>query len=255
MSICTNLFEEFPLEIQIAHILDDVEWNCVEVIHSGWFLFWNPAPGARIICGSTSYDVTPAHAFLIPAYTTISGFSEKKFPHLYTHFTVGAPFDKVENRIYLLDPGAARNFYENHRDSTGIEYILRWRILIMEYLAQLPPESFGGSHQLDERLRRALKAAEKVKNPDNTFLARAAGMSVNNFCRCFRRELKISPRRYFISMRLNAARNMLALGNCTIAEAAQRSGFADRYQFSKSFKEYFGVAPGAFLRQEKQKKI
>lgn len=253
MSICTNLFKNFSLEIQIARVLENVEWNCVEVIHPAWFLFWNPAPGARIICGTECCEATPDHAFLIPAYTAISGFSEKKFPHLYTHFTVGSPFDKVENKLYVLDPAPARHFYEHCQHCSGVEYVLRWRILIMEYLAQLPPGAFRDDSEMDERLRKALKAAEKVKNPSNAFLARAAGMSVNNFCRCFRKELKISPRRYFISMRLNAARNLLALGACSISEAAQHCGFADRYQFSKSFKEYFGIAPGAFLRQEKSK--
>lgn len=255
MSICINIFQEIPIEIHIARCLENVEWNCTEVIHPAWFLFWNHAPGARIICEKAEYEVTPEHAFLIPAYTAISGYSEKKFPHLYTHFSVGSPFDKVENKIYVLDPGPARRFYENHLTCTGVEYNLRWRILIMEYLAQLPEDSFTSRWQMDSRIRKALETAEKLKRTDNRTLAESVGMSVNNFCRCFRRELKISPKRYFISMRLNAARNMLVSGGVTISEAAHRSGFADRYQFSKSFKEYFGITPGAFLRQEKQKKI
>ena len=78
MSICTNIFQEIPIEIHIARCLENVEWNCTEVIHPAWFLFWNHAPGARIICEKAEYEVTPEHAFLIPAYTAISGYSEKQ---------------------------------------------------------------------------------------------------------------------------------------------------------------------------------
>ena len=113
MSKCPNPFTLLPIDIHLALYLEKVSWNCHEVIHPAWFLFWNPTPGAQIICGNTRYDVTPEHAFLIPAYTTISAFSDGIFPHLYTHFTAGSPFDRVEKKIYRLDPEPAERFYKN----------------------------------------------------------------------------------------------------------------------------------------------
>ena len=49
-------------------------------------------------------------------------------------------------------------------------------------------------------------------------------------------------------MRLNRARNMLASGKKDITEVARSCGFADRYQFSKAYKQFFGITPGAFRR-------
>ena len=253
MSKCTNPFENIPIDIHLALFLEKVSWNCSEVIHPAWFLFWNPGKGAKIACGEEEFEATPEYAFLIPAYTAISGFSEGNFPHLYTHFSVGAPFDRVENRIYRLSPEPAKRFYEQFLHTTGVEKNLRWHILIMEYLAMLPEEVFSGELQIDPRIRKALQTAEKLKHIDNKTLAKAAGMSVNNFCRVFRKALKISPKRFFISMRLNTARTLLTGGNYSITEAAEHCGFADRYQFSKSFKEYFGITPGTLLRRKKNR--
>ena len=249
MSISTT-FKDLSLHIHIARYVENVKWECPEVLHPTWFLFWNPAGTARIICGDQEFETVPEYAFLIPGYTVISGFSQKKFSHLYTHFSVGAPFESVKNQIFPLPAEPARHFFENHLNSSALQQQLHWRILILEYLALLPPEAFGGTLQTDRRIRKALDRAEKQNyiNIDNEQLARAAGMSVNNFYRCFRKELQISPKRYFLSMRLNRARNMLAAGEEHISEVAQSCGFANRYQFSKAYKRFFGIAPGAFRR-------
>lgn len=251
MSICT-MIEDFSLRIHIACCLKNVQWDCREVLHPTWFLFWNPTAGARIICGNQEFEADPEHAFLVPGYTVISGFSSKPFHHLYTHFSVGSPFDKVRNQIFRLPPDPAKHFFETRRYSSGIKYDLYWRILILEYLALIPAEAFDGTLQTDRRVRKALEWAEKQNfcRFGNEQLAAIAGMSVNNFYRCFRRELQISPKRYFLSMRLNRARNMLAAKDADIAQIARTCGFADRYQFSKAYKQFFGITPGAFRRQD-----
>ena len=59
----------------------------------------------------------------------------------------------------------------------------------------------------------------------------------------------ISPQRYIVSMRLNAARNMLSAGKTDIEQIARRCGFADRYQFSKAFKKHYGIPPGKYREQ------
>lgn len=246
----STTFENFSLHIHITRYLKSVQWECNEVLHPTWFLFWNPSAGARIIGGNQEFEITPEYAFLIPGYTVISGFSQKPFSHLYTHFSVGAPFDTVKNQIFRLPPEPAKHFFENHLSAPPFQQQLYWRILILEYLALLPKEAFGSTPQTDQRIRKVLEWAEKHNfvNIDNEQLAKTAGMSVNNFYRCFRRELQISPKRYFLSMRLNRARNMLASGKKDIAEVARSCGFADRYQFSKAYKQFFGISPGAFRR-------
>ena len=54
-------------------------------------------------------------------------------------------------------------------------------------------------------------------------------------------------------MRLNVARQMLQDSEVSIEDAAVKCGFADRYCFSKAFKQFFGITPGAFKLRSEEK--
>jgi AraC-like DNA-binding protein len=248
----------FFLNIRIAQYLTNVVWSVNGVIHPNWFFFWNPQDGAVISCGNQTFEVKPDHAYLIPPYTTISANSTRAFSHLYAHMELGEPYNRAVNKIYQLDPTPARKFFYEHLNSPIPRKILYWRIMLMEYLAMLPDEALENhAPEQDERILKVLESLNRNKyrnTIDNKTLARKANMSVNNFHRRFREMLGISPQRYIASMRLNAARNMLLNEKTSIEEIAARCNFADRYCFSKAFKQYFGVAPGAFRKNEQNKK-
>jgi AraC-like DNA-binding protein len=75
-------------------------------------------------------------------------------------------------------------------------------------------------------------------------LARAAmARSVPNFCSQFRREVGVTPAAYHVSMRLEAAREMLSQPDFDITNAAMQSGFSSSQHFSTLFKRAFGVTP------------
>ncbi len=75
-------------------------------------------------------------------------------------------------------------------------------------------------------------------------LARAAmARSVPNFCSQFRREVGVTPAAYHVSMRLEAAREMLGQPDFDITNVAMQSGFSSSQHFSTLFKRAFGVTP------------
>lgn len=245
----------FNLHIHLAQYLPRVQWNCVEAVHPSWFIFWNPEPGAVICCANERYEVTPDRAFLIPPYTVISGFSEKKFPHFYAHFTAGEPFEHATNQIYVMPSEPAKRLFEKFFTLDAMHRQLGWHIMILEYLAMLPDAALNGENQqIDSRIKRALKMINQ--NPhgslSNHALAKMCSMSENNFYRCFRKQMNISPQRYIKSLQLNAARNMLINSNIAIEEIATQCGFADRYSFSKAFKSFFAVSPGSLRLNSKK---
>lgn len=251
-----NLADEFFLHIQIAQFLEGVVWSISEVIHPTWLFFWNPTPGAVIKCGEQRFEAGSDHAYLIPPYTTLSASSRTLFAHLYAHFDAGVPFKSADNRIYQLDPAPARRFFCEHRKLGNPRRMLYWRIMLMEYLAMLPEDALNSPASWQDN--RICKLLESLNGnwqsiPDNQTLARRAGMSVNSFYRHFREMLGISPQRYLMSIRLSAARNMLMNETENIERIASCCGFSDRYSFSKAFKQYFGIAPGAFRRGEQMK--
>lgn len=74
-------------------------------------------------------------------------------------------------------------------------------------------------------------------------LADAAGISVRQMERLFRRYLATSPKRHYQALRLNRAKDLLVQSNMSITEIAMATGFAAVSHFSKCFRAQFGVSP------------
>ena len=62
-------------------------------------------------------------------------------------------------------------------------------------------------------------------------------------CRLFKRFRRQSPFQYLRNLQMNRAVDLLQNSNCSVKEAALRLGFSDPYNFSRTFKRVFGVAP------------
>ncbi len=77
-------------------------------------------------------------------------------------------------------------------------------------------------------------------------LARLSSTSVSNLEKIFNQQLGVSPTTYRNTIRVEHAKQLLARGY-SIQEAAQLTGFSDRYYFSKVFKKLTGITPGNFI--------
>lgn len=81
---------------------------------------------------------------------------------------------------------------------------------------------------------------EKLKVPD---LAKMVSLSVSQFERKFKAQFEMSPTRFIILARVNAARAILAQHADSLGDVAQRCGFYDQSQFSRMFKRETGITP------------
>lgn len=70
--------------------------------------------------------------------------------------------------------------------------------------------------------------------------------------RVFKKEYGVSPKEYLLSKRLNSALNMLIKGE-RVKDACYKSGFSNPYNFSRYFKEKYGVPPRNIYAKSKQK--
>lgn len=80
-------------------------------------------------------------------------------------------------------------------------------------------------------------------------LARRVGISVRQIERLMRETLGETPSRYYLKLRLQAARNHLFYGDMPIQEISQACGFTSPSVLSRAFKSHFGVSPREFRRQ------
>ncbi len=74
-------------------------------------------------------------------------------------------------------------------------------------------------------------------------LARRCGMSPYHFCRYFRRHLGVSPLRFVLQVRLEAARQLLAETRLPPSVVAPMVGFSNYRHFRSLFQKRFGTLP------------
>ena len=77
-------------------------------------------------------------------------------------------------------------------------------------------------------------------------LARIAGVSETRFRRLFQNVMGITPGRYLVTIRLNAARRLLVTTNRLIADIATAVGFWDQSHFVKAFKRERDETPSHY---------
>ena len=80
-------------------------------------------------------------------------------------------------------------------------------------------------------------------------IAESANMSVSLFRRTFSTAFGMTPSRYILVTRLNAARTLLESTDKLITEIAQECGFFDQSHFTKAFLRERGITPGEYRRR------
>ena len=76
-----------------------------------------------------------------------------------------------------------------------------------------------------------------------SILAREVGMSTRQLERLFRRYLNRSPKRYYMELRLQKARNLLMQTERSVINVALACGFASPSHFSKCYRSHYNTTP------------
>ena len=110
------------------------------------------------------------------------------------------------------------------------------------------PSQLWPSDRRDPRVRRALgfmgeHFREKLALED---IARASGCSERTLLELFQAEVRQTPIQTLTAVRSDEASRLLAHTDLSVDEIAERCGFANRYYFSRVFKQATGESPAAF---------
>ena len=76
-----------------------------------------------------------------------------------------------------------------------------------------------------------------------SILAKDVGMSTRQLERLFRRYLDRSPKRYYMELRLQKARNLLMQTDMSVINVALACGFASPSHFSKCYRAHYNTTP------------
>lgn len=104
------------------------------------------------------------------------------------------------------------------------------------------PTRIGVRHP---KLSRVIQAMEQnIEDPISpSILARDVGMSTRQLERLFRRYLNRSPKRYYMELRLQKARNLLMQTDMSVINVALACGFASPSHFSKCYRSHYDTTP------------
>ena len=107
----------------------------------------------------------------------------------------------------------------------------------------------GGLAVWQERRAKELLRANLQGNLTIAEIAKECSLSVAHFNRAFRRTTGLSPHQWVLRGRVDEAQGLLRGRKLSLEEIARVCGFSDQSHFTKVYKRFCGVSPGAWRRQ------
>lgn len=136
-------------------------------------------------------------------------------------------------------------FDEAMSEEPGADHLgdLLARALLVDLLRGAPRED-----PIDPRIRRALQRIDRDFAEPLTIddLATTAGLSRFHFMRQFKTATGVSPYRYLIDRRIDAAARRLESRAASVTEVAFDVGFTDLSGFARAFRRKMGATPSSY---------
>lgn len=152
--------------------------------------------------------------------------------------------DRFVEQFIKIDHIIRHQGYDNKQAIIFLEEILLWAIE-----EQSSPETFI---KFEDKFK---AFSEQVhQNLDSDFnlqkIAGSFGMSYSYFRRMFQEYSGVPPHKYIIQARLKRAEKALKYSNESIKEIAYKFNLGDVAQFTKTFKQHYGLPPALYRKQK-----
>lgn len=230
-------------------------WRLPDLRAPYWRLYRNRDEGAAIVRPDGTVELRRDRFYLIAPETVGHGTQQVDFDQLFLHFLVGAPYDRCRNFIWELpeDPilrhaVAVITVEQRHPLLTPVAAMAAMS-LCAAALTQLP-KTLLPVRAPDPQLQAVLEElnAHPERHYVNRELAERIGMSVNTFLRRFHAACGKSPQQYLTEARLRRACVLLQYSSLSMEEIAERTGFCDRFYFTRMFTRCRQLSPAAFRK-------
>lgn len=213
------------------------------------------ASNCRVLTeGLVTFSAHEGNADLVLGCASISanfGGGQPLFDHLKEPVVLSLDSDRLSTVVFecLLDevssPGLAT--------TAVLETLMKQTLILLlrNHLQQLGAESPFFLPLVDTRLLRAMSAiiAHPAEQHTISSLAAVAGMSRSCFAARFSQVYGRTPGDLLQEVRLRAAAKMLGTCELPVKTVAASVGYSSRSNFSRAFKEAYGIDPTAFRKQ------
>lgn len=154
----------------------------------------------------------------------------------------------------VLDPVLFRRFVATHARLEDHPSRLMSDLLLLRLLEELlqrtaslrcDPAVFGREERRAVRRVREYLVESHAASVSLEELAKVGNLSPYHLHRVFTREVGMSPHAFQTQVRISRARGLLNEGK-PLHEVASETGFADQSHFTREFKRFIGLTPGAY---------
>ena len=81
-------------------------------------------------------------------------------------------------------------------------------------------------------------------------MAAMVNLSPSRFYSLYRQIFNVSPKKDFLSIRIEHAKILMQNGNYSIREVAELAGYNNQYHFIRQFREVTGITPGKYIKNK-----
>lgn len=231
-------------------------WDFPNTLSPFWRLYYNLAPGHRVIFGGREIELTPSRWMLIPDHQLFHSRGRQPVPHLWITFNLARRLAPRQSVPVLLRPTSAElaiiaEITALHRPrfrATRRQRLFGYSLALLQFVVNRPEIRWqtkqpGLMGEIVQHIERNYPAPLRV--PD---LARMANLSPGAFARAFRQYQGQPPARFLSMVRVREAARRLAYTTNTIDAIAEQTGFPNRAYFSRVFHKLTGDTPAHFRR-------
>lgn len=242
------------------------DWAQIHTRNPFWRLYIHDREGAEVWDQGRVHPLAPGRVHLIPAWLTLNYFTRRPLAHFYVHFSlirwnrrvtrqlapgpVSLPLDSPVGATWE----AVQAAYDRDLEPSPMTS-MRVTALVQSALAQwldtldqtevrraLYPT--GGGREVEPAL--SYIEGHLGQSIDNPTLAALCHLSVDHFIKVFGRVMGQTPGRYVSERRVAAAAQAIGFTDRSIEDIARSLGFANRFYFTRVFKQHLGVPPAAY---------
>lgn len=266
----TDTYTDFNNKI----ISDFILYNCgVEYCSSGWsygpkrreyhFIhFVKDGKGTLEIEGHT-FHIHKNQCFIVPANEVSLYYADKTDPWKYSWIGfLGIQSNRyveqlINNGNFVLDIANAEKYERKIKNiislpSNSLASALKITGITYNILGNLIEEVSPSNIHTNNSIAMLAKRYMDLNYYDSIQIKDIAdflNINVNYLSTVFKKEFKVSPKKYLMDLKIKKAEKLLSTSSNSIKIIANSVGFTDALAFSKVFKRYTGYSPKIFRQK------
>jgi AraC-like DNA-binding protein len=264
----SNPLGNFTVRIlSVGHVeLDSHQWFVPKSNSLYWSIYIPDKQGLELGMGKGTLQVSPGSIAVVPAGASAARDNAEELKSLFLHFDIGGLVGvQLADRIDKIASISSQKFQSQIaelEEAISTEDILRLQLCAQELLSGVLADCVASSslkgsalsannadvqkilpaiYAIEERLNAPIHHVLKISE-----MATLCELKPADFSRIFFKAMRHNPSEYAQKRKIAVAVQQLLFADKSIDEVSTSMNFANRFYFSRMFKEAVGVTPAAY---------